>query len=187
MEALVVYTARPMSQPTRLSAQIGSSERDVTVEALGEDRWKVVIDGVERVVDAVRAPTGAWSLAIDGQMWSIDLDPTKDGDVLCDVRGRTAVVKLLDPRRRLLQQAQLTAARARATSGPLDVRAPMPGKVVKLLVKPGDAVAAHQGLVVVEAMKMENELKAPRDGKVLKIAVSEGQAVEGQEVLVTLE
>src|SRR5688500_14006594 len=159
-----------MAQPTRLSAQIGNSEREVTVENVGEGRWKVAIDGVERIVDAVRAPTGAWSLNIGGQIWNVDLDPTQDGDVLADVRGRTAVVKLLDPRRKLLQQAQLTAARARSTSGPLDVRAPMPGKVVKLLVKAGDAVTAQQGLVVVEAMKMENELKSPRDGKIVKVS-----------------
>jgi biotin carboxyl carrier protein len=63
----------------------------------------------------------------------------------------------------------------------------MPGRVVNLLVKPGDEVAADQGIVVVEAMKMENELKTPKAGKVLEIRVSVGQAVEKGEILAVIE
>jgi len=90
-------------------------------------------------------------------------------------------VKLIDPRR-----VALAAQRSREGTGPLDVRAPMPGKIVKVHVKAGDAVSAGQGLIVIEAMKMENELRAPREGTVGKVTASEGQAVEAQEVLVTL-
>jgi biotin carboxyl carrier protein len=63
----------------------------------------------------------------------------------------------------------------------------MPGKVVRVLVKPGDAVTARQGLVVVEAMKMENELRAARDGRVRDVAVKEGQSVDAGTVLLTVE
>jgi biotin carboxyl carrier protein len=172
---------------TKLSAQIGSSEREVSIDPMPDGRWRVVIDGVERVVDAKRIEGQGWSLVIDGRVHQVDLDPAKDGDLLAEVRGRTATIKLLDARRKLLQQAQATAQRARGASGPLIVRAPMPGKVVKLLVKPGDRVTANQGIVVVEAMKMENELRAPREGAVGQVHVSEGQAVEAQEALVTLD
>ena len=73
------------------------------------------------------------------------------------------------------------------TSGPQRVVAPMPGKVVRVLVKPGDDVKARQGLVVVEAMKMENELRAPRDGRVRDVAVAEGQSVDAGAVLLVVE
>jgi biotin carboxyl carrier protein len=182
------------------SAQIGSEERVVTVEPLDEgaggvSRWKVTIGGEERIVDARRVAGGdssigggPWSILIDGKAWNVDLDPAKDGDILAEVGGRQATVKVLDARRKLLVQAQQTALKARgAQTGPLPVRAPMPGKVVKVLVKQGDKVTTGQGVAVVEAMKMENELRAPRDGTVTKIHVSEGQAVEPQEPLVTLE
>jgi biotin carboxyl carrier protein len=67
------------------------------------------------------------------------------------------------------------------------VIAPMPGRIVKVLVKAGDRVARGQGLVVVEAMKMENELRAPREGTVAAVRVSEGMSVEASAVLVVVE
>lgn len=71
--------------------------------------------------------------------------------------------------------------------GPQRVIAPMPGKIVKLLVKPGDKVQPRQGLVVVEAMKMENELRARAGGTVSEVRVSEGSSVEAGAILVILE
>ena len=82
---------------------------------------------------------------------------------------------------------KLAAVAPRAqSSGPLHIKSPMPGKLVKVLIQVGDTVTAGQGVAVVEAMKMENELKAPRDGKVLAIAVTEGQAVDAGQTLATL-
>ena len=72
-------------------------------------------------------------------------------------------------------------------AGPREIVAPMPGRIVKLLVGAGDRVAANQGLVVVEAMKMENELRAPREGVVVAVRVSEGMSVEANTVLVVVE
>jgi biotin carboxyl carrier protein len=119
---------------------------------------------------------------VDGEAYFVDVEPGKDGDLLVDLgRGVPVAVKLTDPRRKLFG-----AARARETTGPLEIRAPMPGKIVKILVKAGDAVTSGQGLLVIEAMKMENELRAPRDGTVEKVLRAEGQAVDGQEVLVVL-
>jgi biotin carboxyl carrier protein len=71
--------------------------------------------------------------------------------------------------------------------GPQRVTAPMPGKIVRLLVKAGDEVKAKQGLVVVEAMKMENELRAARDGRVREVPAAEGQSVEAGAVLLIVE
>ena len=72
-------------------------------------------------------------------------------------------------------------------AGPQRIVAPMPGKVVRVLVKPGDAVEARQGLVVVEAMKMENELRAARAGTVAAVSVVEGQSVDAGAVLAVVE
>lgn len=76
---------------------------------------------------------------------------------------------------------------AAAAAGPQRIVAPMPGKVVRVLVKPGDGVKARQGLVVVEAMKMENELRAARDGRVRDVPVIEGQSVDAGTVLLIVE
>lgn len=74
-----------------------------------------------------------------------------------------------------------------STAGPMEIRALMPGKVVKLLARPGDQVQAGQGVIVVEAMKMQNEMKAPKDGTVSKILVEEGATVIAGETLIVIE
>jgi pyruvate carboxylase subunit B len=89
----------------------------------------------------------------------------------------------LDERTRTIRE--LTRASARA-AGPAPVVAPMPGLVVRVLVAPGEAVSAGQGLVVMEAMKMENELRATTDGVVTGVVVTPGTAVDKGAVLVTL-
>ncbi len=71
--------------------------------------------------------------------------------------------------------------------GTQQVVAPMPGKVLRVLVKPGDQVKARQGLVVVEAMKMENELRSPKDGRIVSVSVTEGMSVEAGRLLVVVE
>lgn len=73
------------------------------------------------------------------------------------------------------------------SNGPVSVTAPMPGRVVKVLVRAGDTVAARQGLVVIEAMKMENELRAPRAGTVKTVSVASGAPVEAGSVVVVIE
>ncbi len=171
----------------KLIAQAAGREREISVEPIEgqEGRWRVVLDGAERVVDARRVGPGAWSLLLGDEVVTVDVDPGKDTELLVEVRGITIPVKPVDPRAKLLERAGV--ARGGAATGPTRVVAPMPGKVVKVLVKPGDPVTANQGLVIVEAMKMENELRAPRAGTVAEVKAREGQPVEGQETLVTIE
>jgi biotin carboxyl carrier protein len=85
------------------------------------------------------------------------------------------------------ERARRRHARPGAGGGSPEVRAAMPGKVVAVLVEVGATVEAGQGLLVIEAMKMENEIGAPRDGRVAKVHVAPGQPVEPGEILVTLE
>jgi acetyl/propionyl-CoA carboxylase alpha subunit len=173
----------------KLYAQIGGQDREIVVEPVdgpgNEGRWKIVIDGVEKQVDARRVAAGSWALHDGDKVTLVDVDAPKEGELLVEIRGGNAVpVKLVDPRRHLLDTVKVARPQA---SGPTSVTSPMPGKVVKLLVKAGDAVTAGQGLVVVEAMKMENELRAARAGTVQAVRVKEGQPVEGNETLLTLE
>jgi biotin carboxyl carrier protein len=103
-------------------------------------------------------------------------------DLTVTVAGRTLPLKLVDARTKVA-----SAAAPARQSGLLAVRSPMPGKVVKVLVKAGDEVKAGAPVVVIEAMKMENELRAPRDGKVKDVSAKEGQTVEAGQSLATLE
>jgi biotin carboxyl carrier protein len=98
------------------------------------------------------------------------------------VNGLVVPVSIVDPRMRLARRPGAMPA----DDGPRSVVSPMPGRIVKVLVREGDSVAAQQGLVVVEAMKMENELRAPRAGRVAAVKVVEGMSVEANAVLVTL-
>jgi pyruvate carboxylase subunit B len=137
---------------------------------------------VRKVLGGTRAAT--WSLLPEGggPAQVVDVDGSAP-DLTVTVGGVSVPVRVLDARRKLAAQA---AARP-GQSGPLAVKSPMPGKVVKVLVREGEAVKMGQGLVVVEAMKMENELRAPRDGRVQKVSAVEGAAVESGQTLATLE
>jgi biotin carboxyl carrier protein len=97
------------------------------------------------------------------------------------VNGKERRFRVSDPRDRAGDNG-----RARA-KGPQEVHAPMPGKVVKLLVKEGDTVAAGAGLIVVEAMKMQNEMKAAKAGRVARVLVEEGATVTPGDALLVIE
>ncbi|MCA9672221.1 MAG: hypothetical protein KC503_41790 [Myxococcales bacterium] len=171
---------------TRYTASIEGTPREITVESDDEQRYRVVVgEGEGRVIE-VRALR-------DGEYEVIE------GDAVCEMTvvplPGSANVEVHAPagqaRIELLDEAAL--ARAAVTGGAVggaaagSVEAPMPGRVVKLLVAEGDSVQSGQGVVVVEAMKMENELRSAVDGVVKKVAVAEGEGVESGQVLVVIE
>ena len=171
-----------------LVARIGETDRQVTVEQQDDGKWRVVVNGSERVLDARRIDATQWLVDMgDGRTLRFDVEPNKDGDPVVELHGVAQPVKLLDPRRVRLEQAQAVASKGRGPAGPEILRTPMPGKVVKVLVKVGDEVASGQGVAVIEAMKMENEMRAGRAGKVAAIHVTEGQTLEGQAQVLTIE
>jgi len=157
---------------------------ELTEEEAGADgkvKLRVVLDGKEHRLDARRVGTGAWSLIADGEARLVEVDGTMPRLSL-EVSHADG-----EPRQVVAEVARAGAgpgAERAAASGPASVRAPIPGKLVKMLVKAGDQVKAGQTLAVLEAMKMENELRAPRDAAVTAVHASEGSAVEtGQELL----
>jgi biotin carboxyl carrier protein len=160
----------------------GRREATVEVTSQGPGVYEVEIGGRVRRVDAFRHDYGTVSLLVDTQSYSVQLER---GPTLVKVHLRDSVypIEMLDQRRLRMRRAS-----GRFTAGGKQIVAsPMPGKVVKLLARVGDEVKQGQGLVVIEAMKMENELKSPRDGKVTELTVVEGQAVEAGARLAVVE
>ncbi|MGA2115395.1 MAG: biotin/lipoyl-containing protein [Bryobacteraceae bacterium] len=135
-----------------------------------------VNDGEERRADVAEVTPGVYSVLLDGRSYEARVDQTPDGLVVV-VNGTRFPIEVRDPRRWSARSG------GRAGDGVQNLLAPMPGKVVRVLAKPGDMVEAGQGILVVEAMKMQNEMRAGRAGRVLSIAVQEGATVKADEVL----
>ena len=165
----------------RYHAIIGGVERLVEVSASGSLYRVTIHEGPKETansrvldVDAVHLKADALSLLAGTRSACCDIQPGKDGQLTVLVNESTYQLELLDERKIRLRQA----AGKFSLEGPQRVDAPMPGKIVRVLVKAGDVVEEGQGLIVVEAMKMENELKSPKAGKVQELLAVEGAAVE---------
>jgi biotin carboxyl carrier protein len=158
-------------------------DRAVTVEGpLPDGRFRLSIDGALRVVDGKAIRPGTWSLLIDGRSFVVDLDHRRTG-IAASVGASEALLQVEDAlRRRLAATAGGSKTAARGES----IRAPIAGKVVKVLVAVGDQVAPGSAVIVLEAMKMENELVAERGGTVTSVTKTAGQAVDTGDVLVEL-
>jgi biotin carboxyl carrier protein len=168
-------------EPLALSARVGGTVRTVELIEVGRHAYRVSVDGVEHVVDARQLRPGSLSLLIDQRSYAVEV--RSDGDRhRVDLAGRTIEVVLIDTLRHGGVQAVEEGA-----GGPQEIRAMMPGKIVTVLVAVGDEVAKDQGVLVVEAMKMENEVRAPAIGTVKELLVKPGQAVEAGEILARIE
>ena len=143
--------------------------------------WELTLDGRILSVD-VTAIAGRWSLLIGSRSYEVAVERRSNGERIVYVNGVAVPISIMDPRERLVRRRGTVSAE----TGPRSIVSPMPGRIVKVLVREGDVVAAQQGLVVVEAMKMENEVRAPRAGQVSAVKVVEGMSVEAKSVLVTL-
>jgi glutaconyl-CoA/methylmalonyl-CoA decarboxylase subunit gamma len=164
----------------RLQIEVGGRVREVVIEPQGTG-VAVTLDGSPVNVEILALGEGRFSLRFPGT--------GRQHDVVV-ARGRNSDVDvlvggLLVPAR-LRPEDRGGKRTAKSGDAPERVIAPMPGKVVKLLVRSGDRVAARQGVVVVEAMKMENELRAGRDGVVREVLVAEGASVDAGTPLVVI-
>jgi len=129
--------------------------------------------------DWAQVAPGIYSIIIDGRCYEVfissgprQMAAAREEPYTVTVRGRNHLVQVLDPGRRRRPNTP------DGGEGPLDVLAPMPGKVVKVLVAEGQQVSSGDGLLVIEAMKMQNEIRASRSGRVEKLHVNEGAGVE---------
>lgn len=170
---------------------IGDKVRAVAIARKG-NLLHVELDGRTHVVDARRVSESVISMLVQpdgGEMPSRSVDAAfaakpAAGEFDVHLDGRTIALEIRPAGSFGRQKKEGHGAHG---AGPQRVTAPMPGKVVRVLVAPGDEVKARQGLVVVEAMKMENELRAARDGRVRDVTVKEGQSVDAGAVLLTVE
>jgi biotin carboxyl carrier protein len=159
----------------------------VSIErAAGPDRFRVTVDGETSLVDVQRTSEYGLSLLFPEAGHAgvrVSLAPgAAPGELMAYLGGRTAAV-IINGRR----TGRAAADTGAGAHGEQKVIAPMPGRVVRLLVAAGDNVEARQPVVVVEAMKMENELRSPKAGRVKDVTVSPGASVEAGRVLVIIE
>lgn len=151
--------------------------RSVEIERVGEDYVRVVIDDGEPVVVERRALSSGMSLVIDGKSFDAGLVKREAGwDV--SILGVQHPVEVLDPRKKALRLA--------GGAGEGKLKSSMPGRVVSILVEDGAVVEKGQAVIIIEAMKMENEVKAPVSGTVSGIQVTPGQAVDAGAPLLTI-
>lgn len=145
-----------------------------------EGRWSCRVDGRDVEVDAVLARPNVLSLRIGNKAYEVKCERV-GGDVHIWVGSRRFAAEVRDPR------SLRSRTRAVDDHGPRRLTAPMPGKVVRILLSQGAEVEAGAGVLVVEAMKMQNEVKSPKKGMIQKILVSEGAAVNAGDVLAIVE
>lgn len=143
--------------------------------------WEIVLDGMPLDASAVEVAPHTFSILLNGESHQIRVAPRADGSLTLHTPLAEYRAEISDPR----------SWRGRhgppLVEGRQQIAAPMPGKVVRLLVSVGDTVEAGQGLIVVEAMKMQNEIRSPKSGKVEKLLAAEGQAVNAGDVLVWVD
>jgi len=145
-----------------------------------DGRWTCRLDGREIEVDAVLPRPNVLSLRIGNKAYEVKCERVA-GDLHLWVGSERFAVEVRDPR------SLRGRSRAVDEQGPRKLTAPMPGKIVRVLVSQGTAVEAGAGVLVVEAMKMQNEVKSPKKGTIQKILVSEGTAVNAGDVLAIVE
>jgi biotin carboxyl carrier protein len=151
-----------------------TAEHDV-VSGFSRTAAQGVVSGLSRTDGAVIRPLRSYEVSFAADA---------DGGVVVFVEGMTVPIAVPDRRARVPRASRDGGAVA---NGPRTIVAPMPGRVVKVLVEPGQTVAARQPVVIIEAMKMENELRAPRAGTIGAVHASEGTSVDAHAVLVVLE
>jgi biotin carboxyl carrier protein len=185
--------------------EVAGRTRTIAVERTDRSgRFRVIVDGQPHLLDITRtgdfvlsvlasvpfspshrSETGAVSQSASAPRpgsQEIAITPMEGaGQLLVHFQGRTATVTVNGRR------AGHAADAGAHSPGEISIAAPMPGRVVRVLVGAGDEVGARQGVVVVEAMKMENELRAPRAGRVKEVCVGPGTSVEAGRILAVIE
>jgi biotin carboxyl carrier protein len=161
--------------------EINIDGKDYRLELNRADgRWSCRLEGREIEVDAVLVQTDVLSLRIGNRSYEVKSESTKDDIHLC-VGGARLAAEVRDPR------SWRGRMRAVDSHGPKKLTAPMPGKIVRILVSQGEQVEAGAGVLVVEAMKMQNEIKSPKKGMIQRILVREGAAVNAGDVLAIVD
>jgi biotin carboxyl carrier protein len=163
----------------KLDLKVNGAEEQIEILAAAPACRFRLGGGAERTAGAEMAEPCVYSILMDGRSYDARVEEVPGGLVVV-IDGYRFEIEVRDPRRFSRKSG------GRGGEGVETVAAPMPGKVVRVLVAPGDRVEAGQGLMVVEAMKMQNEMKAARAGSVLSVSARAGATVAAGEVLATI-
>jgi acetyl/propionyl-CoA carboxylase alpha subunit len=163
----------------KFQVEVGGVARSVELRRQAEG-WECRVDGRVRAADLVEVAPGVYSLLLEGHSFTVRVERA-GGRYRVHTCGSDFSVSLENPR-----QWRGRAGGAVGRAGRQEIAAPMPGKVVRVLVAEEQKVEAGQGLVVVEAMKMQNEIPSPKSGRVERVLVREGDKVEHGAVLLVV-
>ena len=165
----------------KFEVTISDTRRIVELER-DANRWRISLDGEPVDADAVEIAPNNFSVLLNGKSHEILVTPSPNGTLTLQAAHREFIAEVLDSRAwRGRRHGALEA------EGRQQILAPMPGKIIRVLVKSGEKVEAGQGLLVVEAMKMQNEIRSPKSGTVDRLLVKEGQPVNAGEVLAWID
>jgi len=148
----------------------------------GDKTWHCKIDGQEIDADAALTARDVLSILVEGKAYEIKRERSLQGELHMVIGSARYAVDVQDPR-----SLRTRRAVAGAEAGSQRLKAPMPGKVVRINVQEKDEVKAGQSILVMEAMKMQNDLKSPKDGRVQKILTAEGSVVNPGDTLAIIE
>ena len=166
----------------KIDIEIDGHVRKVELERTETDGvWRATIDGDAVITEARLLRAGVLSLIVEGRSYRIVLEDAGEEPAL-HLGTQRIPYRAEDPR-----SLKSRRAHSVASDGPKALKASMPGRVVRLLVARGDEVKAHQAVLVIEAMKMQNELKSPKDGRIAEVRVAPGDTVAAGDVLAIIE
>ncbi len=169
-----------------MAYEINLEDRTASIEMLNRVGSKALIsvDGRKYDLDIIMVEEGIYSIIYNGHSYNLELIENEDPkNYLVTTFARSFHVKIIDAEAKY----QMTRTKGQEMEGDLNISSPMPGKVVKIPVAPGEQVTAGQTLIVIEAMKMQSEFKATSDRTVQEILVKEGDTVNAHQLLIKLE
>jgi biotin carboxyl carrier protein len=166
-----------MKFEVQLTGPSGKKTRVVELER-SANGWRATMDGQPVEADAVEIAPHTFSVLLHGESHEIRIAPQHDGTLKVQAGLQEFTAEVVDPRAWSGRRHG-----ALEVEGRQQISAPMPGKVVRVLVSAGDKVEAGQGLFVVEAMKMQNEIRSPKTGTVERLLAKEGQPVNAGDIL----
>ncbi len=160
---------------------INNARRIIELER-DANRWRIALDGEPVEADAIEISPNIFSILLNGKSHEVRVTPTLTGALTLQTAHCEFTAEVIDPRAwRGRRHGALEA------EGRQQIVAPMPGKIIRVLVQAGEKVQAGQGLLVVEAMKMQNEIRSPKSGTVERLLVKEGQPVNAGEALAWID
>lgn len=167
----------------KLAAETNDEKHEITLKQEGE-KISAEIDGRLYELEAQEVEPNVYLLKHENKIYQVFVSPTQNSGepFSATVGNNNFEIKIFDPKR-----LRSSAGAAGSADGTAEIKTAMPGKIVRILVEAGDEIKKGDGLIIVEAMKMQNEMKSPKDGTVKEIRFTEGATVNAGEILAVIE